>query len=36
MFYSNKPKDILILNAKSASDVVKVINYRKKALATQG
>ena len=34
--YSNKPKDILLLSTRSASDVAKVINYRKKHLALQG
>ena len=32
----NKAKDILILNTKSASEVAKVINYRKKCLTSQG
>ena len=32
MFCSNKEIDILILNTKSASDVEKVIRYRKKHL----
>ena len=36
IFCSNKEIDALIFNTKSASEIAKVINYRKKNLDLQG